>query len=661
MSSPPTTALTMRGLSNYHLLTTSNTTGATTRTYAYVYNDKDQRTKLTLADGSYWEYTYDDKGQVTSGVKKDSAGKAIPGQSFGYSYDGIGNMLYKENGMSELKIEYSTNSVNQYTGITYPGIIPVIGEADSDAEVKAIRNDTTLIYGQRILAPTRDGKYYKGVFRVNNTISDKTVDYSVYAMKDDPNNPGKKLYQKEDASFTVPKKAQTYTYDTDGNVTGMPELGITLIWNGENRLIEGQSPAGKVEYAYDYMGRRISKKVYAGTPGNWTLSSHHKFVYDGFKQIAEFDGMNSDALARSYTWQPVELDVPLWVKDSSTYYYYIADGNKNVRAMIDVSGNEVAQYDYNPFGKIVASSGAYKNINPYRFSSEYYDAETGLIYYNYRYYYPEAGRWLSRDPIGTKGGYNLYGFVNNNPISWWDVHGQKPWVYFDSEGRFTLDGPFWDWVSDAAFSAGDVIFTDGVVNTVTDATKKGWNAFADWYTTYDYRSFKKAISELQRKRKVVYPCPDFGPKMGPDTRGIFRLDLSNPIYIFKPPPLDSVLDFLAEDVIGPLSAAGGGPGSGNDMEELEILQLKISNSAKYNRNDKTKDIVIINPNTTVISGVVNGTLAINNLHHYYTKVKQNYRLKIRLNKECNCFDIFQEGGYYPFTDKGQVELLQKVV
>ncbi len=66
------------------MLTTSSVAGATTRTYTYVYNDKDQRTKLTLADGSYWEYTYDAKGQVTSGIKKDSSDNAIAGQSFAF-------------------------------------------------------------------------------------------------------------------------------------------------------------------------------------------------------------------------------------------------------------------------------------------------------------------------------------------------------------------------------------------------------------------------------------------------------------------------------------------------------------------------------------------------------------------------------------------------
>jgi RHS repeat-associated protein len=59
----------------------------------------------------------------------------------------------------------------------------------------------------------------------------------------------------------------------------------------------------------------------------------------------------------------------------------------------------------------------------YRFSSEVFENETGLVYYNYRYYSPELGRWLSRDPIEEGGGDNLYGMVGNNPINKWDALG----------------------------------------------------------------------------------------------------------------------------------------------------------------------------------------------------------------------------------------------
>ena len=42
-----------------------------------------------------------------------------------------------------------------------------------------------------------------------------------------------------------------------------------------------------------------------------------------------------------------------------------------------------------------------------RFSTKYYDAETDLYYYGYRYYSPSLGRWISRDPIEEEGGLNL--------------------------------------------------------------------------------------------------------------------------------------------------------------------------------------------------------------------------------------------------------------
>ena len=83
----------------------------------------------------------------------------------------------------------------------------------------------------------------------------------------------------------------------------------------------------------------------------------------------------------------------------------------------------MAHYEYSPFGSLTKVSGNYAGNNPFRFSSEYFDEETGLVYYNYRYYNPELGRWISRDPIEEQGGYNLYGMIGNNPLYGWDELG----------------------------------------------------------------------------------------------------------------------------------------------------------------------------------------------------------------------------------------------
>jgi hypothetical protein len=50
----------------------------------------------------------------------------------------------------------------------------------------------------------------------------------------------------------------------------------------------------------------------------------------------------------------------------------------------------------------------------------------GVTYYTYRWYDPVTGRWPSKDPIGEKGGLNLYGFVFNSPNFLIDYLGREP-------------------------------------------------------------------------------------------------------------------------------------------------------------------------------------------------------------------------------------------
>ena len=102
---------------------------------------------------------------------------------------------------------------------------------------------------------------------------------------------------------------------------------------------------------------------------------------------------------------------------------------KKVTELSDESGNVVAHYEYSPFGSLTKVTGDHAGSNPFRFSSEYYDEETGLVYYNYRYYNPELGRWISRDPIEEQGGYNLYGMIGNNPLYGWDKEGNGAFFF----------------------------------------------------------------------------------------------------------------------------------------------------------------------------------------------------------------------------------------
>ena len=82
-------------------------------------------------------------------------------------------------------------------------------------------------------------------------------------------------------------------------------------------------------------------------------------------------------------------------------------------------------YEYSPFGKMISKSGSKADDMTFRFSGYVYDTETDLVYYGYRYYDANMGRWINRDPIGEQGGVNLYAMVSNNPIRRWDGLGLK--------------------------------------------------------------------------------------------------------------------------------------------------------------------------------------------------------------------------------------------
>jgi len=218
-------------------------------------------------------------------------------------------------------------------------------------------------------------------------------------------------------------------------------------WDAENRLIRVE-PGGtpqtnnlKVEFQYDYRGRRIEKKVWTYNAG-WSLSEHLKFIWggagagpdDGWLLLLELDGASTDAVLRRYTWG---LDVAglagrmnslaaaggigglLAVQDAgaSQDYVYFHDALGSVGQVLDLAAPTagaamVAKYEYDPYGNQTNVAGGYDQ--PFRFSGKYHDAETGLGYWGYRYYNPVLGRWINRDPLGELGGLNLYAYVNNN-------------------------------------------------------------------------------------------------------------------------------------------------------------------------------------------------------------------------------------------------------
>jgi RHS repeat-associated protein len=94
--------------------------------------------------------------------------------------------------------------------------------------------------------------------------------------------------------------------------------------------------------------------------------------------------------------------------------------------LTDLNGNVVTRYDYTPYGRRVLTSGT---VNAdFGFTGHYYDTASALCLALYRAYDANLGRWLSRDPIGIRGGMNLYRYANNEPFSKTDLYGLRTCV-----------------------------------------------------------------------------------------------------------------------------------------------------------------------------------------------------------------------------------------
>jgi RHS repeat-associated protein len=83
---------------------------------------------------------------------------------------------------------------------------------------------------------------------------------------------------------------------------------------------------------------------------------------------------------------------------------------------------------------LISSSGTLASANTMRFSTKpaifSSSGAWGFYYYGYRFYDPVNQRWLNRDPIGERGGYNLQGILGNRPLASIDKHGLTGWALY---------------------------------------------------------------------------------------------------------------------------------------------------------------------------------------------------------------------------------------
>jgi RHS repeat-associated protein len=208
-------------------------------------------------------------------------------------------------------------------------------------------------------------------------------------------------------SVTTGEKIVTYTYDDNGRITS--DGSRTFVYNQHNRLVKVKQGVTIIsEYSYNGFNQRI-KKVVSGT----TIYYHYNLQGN---LIAESSGDGTPL--RDYIYLNGERIAMKIYGELEGFYYFINDHLGTPQKIINSEGAVVWEAAYLPFGK--AQILVETVINNFRFPGQYFDSETGLHYNWHRYYDPRTGRYLTADPIGLKGGNNLYQYANSNPIMFAD-------------------------------------------------------------------------------------------------------------------------------------------------------------------------------------------------------------------------------------------------
>ncbi|UVT15731.1 MAG: RHS repeat protein [Nitrospira sp.] len=401
------------------------------QTTTYTYDPLNRRTKTTFQDGTSTNYTYDAGNRITQVQEKNSVGTVAA--TITRAYDGLDRLTQEVTPQGQIdytydnasrratmtvagqpQVTYTYDNANRLTGITQNANTVTIGYDDADRWTSVTYPNTNKIeYGYNAASELTSLTYKQGV----TTLGDLTYTYDAsgnriktggsFARTILPPALTTTDYNANNQQLTF--GTSTETYDLNGNLATSTDAGVTTTytWNARNQLTGISKTGFTASFTYDSFGRRTGRTV-SGTVTN--------YVYDGLNPVQEKNG--GTVTANLLTG--LGIDEFFTRTDGVGVRALLSDALGSTVALGDGSGTLQTQYTYEPFGFVSQTGSA--STSSYKYTGREDDG-TGLYYYRARYYQPRFQRFIAEDPIGLRGGINVYRYSNNNAILFADPLG----------------------------------------------------------------------------------------------------------------------------------------------------------------------------------------------------------------------------------------------
>lgn len=237
------------------------------------------------------------------------------------------------------------------------------------------------------------------------------------------------VYKVNNLNQLVEAEGATYTFDANGNLA-TKTIG-DRIWtyqsNFLNQIISIKDPnENTVTFTYDPSGKRLTKCI----ESKGKKTKIFRFFYLGNTEIGCVDekGVITELKIPSNPNNPEAPSIAIEIGKET--YVPLYDLQGNIICLLDHQRRKVVEtYRYSIYGEEVIINARGRIVsessvdNPWRYRGKRVDKEVGLIYFGYRYYDSEIGRWISPDPAGPVDGPNLYAYARNNPMTYVDYFG----------------------------------------------------------------------------------------------------------------------------------------------------------------------------------------------------------------------------------------------